>query len=354
MGGCASAPEGTGEESQASKEIDNVIRKDKRNYQNEFKLLLLGAGESGKSTVAKQMKIIHLNGFSKKERQSYVSIIHANIMMSMRSLVIASRKLANACPFQNPEAAEMFTSRTVLLDSLTPELVKALKLLWQDPLIKQMFQRSNEFQLNDSAGYFFDNIDRIAKEGYVPTEQDVLRSRARTAGVSEMCFQVKSMNFRLVDVGGQRSERKKWLHCFEEVKAIIFCVALSEYNLKLWEDETVNRMDESLFLFEDICNYRYFQKTPLILFLNKSDLFEEKIKTVDLNVCFPSYTGGCDFNRSIAFIKKEFQGRCKDPNKQIFTHITCATNTDNIKFVFESVREFLAKASIEALGTTVS
>lgn len=44
--------------------------------------------------------------------------------------------------------------------------------------------------------------------------------------------------FRLFDVGGQRSERKKWIHCFEDVTAIIFCVAMSEYDQVLHEDET--------------------------------------------------------------------------------------------------------------------
>ena len=43
---------------------------------------------------------------------------------------------------------------------------------------------------------------------------------------------------RLFDVGGQRSERKKWIHCFEDVTAIIFCVAMSEYDQVLHEDET--------------------------------------------------------------------------------------------------------------------
>merc|ERR1711988_726608 len=86
--------------------------------------------------------------------------------------------------------------------------------------------------------------------------------------------------------GGQRSERKKWIHCFQEVTALIFCVAMSEYDLKLYEDETVNRMHESIMLFEEICNCQWFNETAIILFLNKKDLFEEKIQRVDLNVCF--------------------------------------------------------------------
>ena len=93
----------------------------------------------------------------------------------------------------------------------------------------------------------------------------------------------------------QRSERKKWIHCFEDVTAIIFCVAMSEYDQVLHEDETTNRMHESLKLFDSICNNKWFTDTSIILFLNKKDLFEEKIKKSPLTICFPEYSGECTF-----------------------------------------------------------
>lgn len=63
----------------------------------------------------------------------------------------------------------------------------------------------------------------------------------------------------MVDVGGQKSERKKWMHCFQDVTAVIFCVALSEYDLKLYEDDTTWRMHDSLKLFKEICNNTWFK-----------------------------------------------------------------------------------------------
>ena len=95
----------------------------------------------------------------------------------------------------------------------------------------------------------------------------------------------------MFDVGGQRSERKKWIHCFEGVTAIIFCVALSGYDLVLAEDEEMNRMMESMKLFDSICNNKWFVDTSIILFLNKKDLFAEKIRHSPLSVCFPEYKG---------------------------------------------------------------
>jgi len=113
----------------------------------------------------------------------------------------------------------------------------------------------------------------------------------KTTGIVESSFKVGDLTYRLFDVGGQRSERKKWLHCFENVTAVIFLVAISEYDQVLVEDDTVNRMQEALTLFESIINAKWFVKTSMILFLNKVDLFKEKLKKSPLKECFPDYEG---------------------------------------------------------------
>jgi guanine nucleotide-binding protein G(i) subunit alpha len=95
----------------------------------------------------------------------------------------------------------------------------------------------------------------------------------------------------MFDVGGQRSERKKWIHCFEAVTCIIFCVALSEYDQVLLEVNTVNRMEESLTLFGSIVNSAWFTRTSIVLFLNKIDIFRKKLLTVPLERYYPDYEG---------------------------------------------------------------
>ena len=112
----------------------------------------------------------------------------------------------------------------------------------------------------------------------------------------------------MVDVGGQRSERRKWIHCFENVTSIMFLVALSEYDQCLVECNNEvsfsirivyhflmifiqNRMEESLALFRCIISYPWFQSKSLILFLNKKDLLEEKIMVSDLVDYFPDFAG---------------------------------------------------------------
>lgn len=113
----------------------------------------------------------------------------------------------------------------------------------------------------------------------------------KTTGITETCFRIGELNYKLFDVGGQRSERKKWMHCFENVTAIVFLVAISEYDQVLVEDETMNRMQEALTLFDSICNSRWFVKTSIILFLNKIDLFKEKLPKSPMGKYFPDYTG---------------------------------------------------------------
>jgi len=190
---------------------------------------------------------------------------------------------------------------------------------------------------------FFDNVDRITEPSYLPSEDDILRSRVRTTGIEESEFQINDFRFKMIDVGGQRTERRKWIHCFGDdsslITAIIYCASLSEYDQQLREDSAVNRLQESLLLFDEVCNSAWFAKTPFILFLNKVDLFKEKIKTVDLkSFGFDSYTGGRNFENASVFIKARYLELNKSPHP-IYTHFTCAISTENVQFVFNVVRE---------------
>lgn len=67
----------------------------------------------------------------------------------------------------------------------------------------------------------------------------------------------------MYDVGGQRNERKKWIHCFDDVTAIIFVASASEYDQSLFEDASVNRMEEAVTLFADIANSRWFKNSAV-------------------------------------------------------------------------------------------
>lgn len=241
-------------------------------------------------------------------------------------------------------------------DEFTAELGAAIKKLWTDPGIKYTYDNRGKFQLLDSAEYFLEKIDEISKPSYIPDEMDVLRSRARTTGIVENNFKIQDNEFKMFDVGGQRNERKKWIHCFENVTAVIFVAAISEYDQQLYEDETQNRMIESLNLFEEICNLKWFKNTAMILFLNKRDIFEEKIKKVSLRVCFGDEYDlnsweDYSYEDGRLFLSYQFNNRNEDPqNKQIYTHITTATDKGQIEIVFKAVKDIVIRKSLNEAG----
>lgn len=335
-------------ESKQSSDIDAYLQKEKPKIQSEIKLLLLGAGESGKTTIQKQIKLLYLNGFTNDERSGFRLPIFNNIITCIRALAKAVNDFGLELDAPARTACAVVTRQEFdAVDSLTKELENAIVLLWGNPSVKAAYERQTEFQLYDCAAYVLDNIKRFSSADYLPTSEDILNVRTKTTGFSETIFEFNDNVFKLVDVGGQRNERKKWMYCFQDVTSVLFVVSLSEYDLKLYEDNTTNRMQESLKLFKEISNSKYFVDSSMILFLNKSDLFRQKIAVSPLAEHFPDYKGGDDFESATTFISEKFQAQC---TRVVFTHVTCATDTSNIKTVFESVRSTI----LNSLATTKS
>ncbi|ODQ64737.1 guanine nucleotide binding protein, alpha subunit [Nadsonia fulvescens var. elongata DSM 6958] len=381
---------------------------------NEFKILLLGTGESGKSTVLKQMRLIHSQNFDAKERKKYAMVVWADAIQSMKILIsqcyilgipldsdrdtsengcnmmlranpreltdhqiddyvlkydttpVRARRLYGSYEDDRIYESVVYGNKDLLADSVeTPpipqyskhagfklayrkEVANAISLLWlHDKGIQRCLARSNEFQLEASAEYYFDNISKFADEAYLATDLDILKGRIKTTGITETLFKTGHLTFRMVDVGGQRSERRKWIHCFEDVTTILFVVALSEYDQVLFEDETMNRMQEALVLFEEICKSRWFQRTSIILFLNKTDIFRQKIQFNPIRNYFPEYQGvQDDFESGCQFFMKLFLQR----NRQVYVHFTCATNTKNMTFVMAAVTDMIIQQNLKQSG----
>ncbi|XP_046963028.1 G protein alpha q subunit isoform X5 [Vanessa cardui] len=369
------------EQKRINQEIERQLRKDKRDARRELKLLLLGTGESGKSTFIKQMRIIHGSGYSDDDKRGFIKLVYQNIFMAMQSMIRAMDLLkiqyGNS---SNEEKAELISS--IDYESVTTfesPYVEAIKGLWADSGIQECYDRRREYQLTDSAKYYLQEIDRVAAPNYLPTEQDILRVRVPTTGIIEYPFDLEEIRFshwlfkdsgagclqcckgkssmlpiRMVDVGGQRSERRKWIHCFENVTSIIFLVALSEYDQILFESENENRMEESKALFKTIITYPWFQHSSVILFLNKKDLLEEKIMYSHLVDYFPEYDGPkCDPVPAREYILQKYLKENPDPDRQCYSHFTTATaleifkDTENIKLVFCAVKDTIMQTALK-------
>uniref|UniRef100_A0A8B9QFU7 Guanine nucleotide-binding protein subunit alpha n=2 Tax=Palaeognathae TaxID=8783 RepID=A0A8B9QFU7_APTOW len=348
MAGCCLSAEEK-ESQRISAEIERQLRRDKRDARRELKLLLLGTGESGKSTFIKQMRIIHGSGYTEEDRKGFTKLVYQNIFTAIQAMIRAMDTLKIQYTLEeNEDNAQMI--REVEVDKVTVlerKQVEAIKKLWEDPGIQECYDRRREYQLSDSAKYYLTDIDRIAMPSFVPTQQDVLRVRVPTTGIIEYPFDLENIIFRMVDVGGQRSERRKWIHCFESVTSIIFLVALSEYDQVLAECDNENRMEESKALFKTIITYPWFLNSSVILFLNKKDLLEEKIMYSHLISYFPEYTGPKqDVKAARDFILKLYQDQNPDKEKVIYSHFTCATDTENIRFVFAAVKDTILQINL--------
>ncbi|CAL8082423.1 unnamed protein product [Orchesella dallaii] len=341
------------EQKRINQEIERQLRRDKRDARRELKLLLLGTGESGKSTFIKQMRIIHGAGYSDEDKRGFIKLVYQNIFMAMQAMIRAMEMLkiqyADSSNIALQEKAEQV--KAVDYETVTtfePHYVEAIKALWADAGIQECYDRRREYQLTDSARYYLSDLDRIGAPDFLPTEQDILRARVPTTGIIEYPFDLDSIIFRMVDVGGQRSERRKWIHCFENVTSIIFLVALSEYDQILFESDNENRMEESKALFRTIITYPWFQHSSVILFLNKKDLLEEKIMYSHLVDYFPEYDGPQrDAIHAREFILKMFVELNPDSEKIIYSHFTCATDTENIRFVFAAVKDTILQLNLK-------
>ncbi|CAF2468808.1 unnamed protein product [Rotaria sp. Silwood2] len=215
---------------QTNKLINEALERDRKEMNSESKLLLLGAGESGKSTVVKQMKIIfNENGYTKEECLHFKPVIFSNTIQSMLAILHAMNRLQISFENINRKSdAEIVLTHAEIESNheILPEIVgQAIQALWNDAGVQACFLRSREYQLNDSAAYYLNSLDRLIQSDYIPTQQDVLHTRVKTTGIVETTFTLKKHKFRIVDVGGQRSERKKWIHCFDGVTAVIFVSA---------------------------------------------------------------------------------------------------------------------------------
>lgn len=113
----------------------------------------IGAGESGKSTILKQVKLLHDGGYTQDERESFKEIIFSNTVQSMQTILKAMDKLGCSLAKENRPLAAIILDQPpqVERDFLPADVTQAIKTLWKDPNLQSIFERSREYQLNDSA-----------------------------------------------------------------------------------------------------------------------------------------------------------------------------------------------------------
>jgi len=325
-----------------SREIERIIRTDNTDQTRRIKILLLGTGDSGKSTFFKQIRGIHTNKKDlSAESKKFVKVLRQNAKLSMQRLIVSCQERN----IQLPKMAEQLDAAISAEEpeNLSAETAKMIQALWANDIVREAYEKRHELKIHipTNADYYFKHCNRFATADYVPTFDDMMMAKLKTTGVQEAQFKSEGNDIILVDVGGQRSERRKWLHCLDDVIAIIYMCAMDDYDSMLEEDGTTNRLQESLELFSTVTSSTYFADKGWILFLNKKDLFEAKIKTKPLTKYFSNMDpkSGSDYTKCSQYLFEMYKQAFK--GKHLQHHFTCALDTDHCAQVFNLVREFI-------------
>uniref|UniRef100_A0A7S4V5G8 Uncharacterized protein n=1 Tax=Ditylum brightwellii TaxID=49249 RepID=A0A7S4V5G8_9STRA len=389
-----------------SANIERLLDQDRQKEEGKVKLLLLGAGESGKSTIFKQMRILYGSERNEDELRLYGVVVRSNVIVAIRKLCAHLRNLGleqeldkesndaqtawddaeeEDAPGMSPRAA-YDQLIAYLVDNTATEPIRtavegeedwvgsspraglqankdaecflehaeAIKVLWQTDTMKEVWSKRAAVNVIDSHKEYFQDITRIASPDYKPKTQDILLARVRTTQVIMERYKIDGIEFEMYDMGGQRSERRKWINCFDGVDAVIFVAALSEFDQTLAEAKRTNRMVEALELFRSVCNNRAFAKTSIMLFLNKKDIFGEKILYSDIAAQRPfcDYAGPAkDFDHGVLYFIQKFKDCLIDDEfNDSFIHVTCATDTNNMEFVLDSTRTIIMTENLKASG----
>ncbi|KZT36745.1 G-alpha-domain-containing protein [Sistotremastrum suecicum HHB10207 ss-3] len=227
-----------------------------------------------------------------------------------------------------------------------------MKALWKNETV-QAILKAQKISMRELSGFFLDDIDRIAAESYSPSEDDVLKARLKTHGAMEHRITIetgvgsRNKDWLIIDVGGARKQRATWAPFFQHVTAIIFLFPLSTFDQQLEEDSKVNRMEDNMALWREICSNTLLTKVQFILFLNKTDILKAKIKSgTQVNYHITTYKGPNEYQEVVKYVRSNCLKIYKDCSPRgrrnpCSVHLTSAIDRKSMSHVLAQVREHI-------------
>lgn len=313
---------------------------------------ILGAGDSGKSTFLKQVSFKYLTDFTGNTQ--LINNLRDNIIFSAKELM----ELAKQKNVKIPNSEELEKA-----DILTAPIAKIINELTQNKdFMELLTQHGDSLGLQGGISgteFLFNNAVRIADPEYKPTDDDTCWARAKTTGIEKVTIDIaKTLRCIVYDIGGQRSERKKWPKIFNNIGVVIYMAALNEYDMVLEEDEKKNRLHESLKIWEKLTKSPHFETAQFILLFNKCDIFEKKIQVKPLNGMFATYDEfakdrtSTEYETGFRFIedlfKKRFHGKV-----QFETLVTNSTDKEEWGKTWEKISEKIIEVADDKLKSEV-
>eukprot|EP01083_Nonionella_stella_P096787 272156_1 len=281
-------------------------------------VIIVGNPCSGKSTVFKSIQFTHdpdNQKYIQENKGHMIDIILNNCIYAMHTLLTLSTKLSgqstndNACNMQ--ECKLVLDGKTLEYTQLVhycaenrthfdaqhkTTVAKAISFLWNLSPIQCTFAYAMKGKyyngdIQDNMDYFFNKANTIFAENYTPSHQDMLCMRTRTTGFVQFECKYDNRNYCFVDVGGRRSERKKWMR-FLENAGVIFVCELNGYCKTLPDyGGSGLALKESLNMFENVMSVKNMAHCPVVVFLNKTDMLKRCLRETSFKTCFDEYDG---------------------------------------------------------------
>jgi len=342
-----------------------------------LRVVTMGISGSGKSTFSKQLKLLYCNGFTDEERIAYRDILFYNVLHGMKELVTEAAKLDCELRSDLRKTFRFFMELNPLTTEWNSALQENIEVLWADKAIQKTWTLSGA-QLTQISNlkYLIENLDRYCSDGFIPNTEDILRARQRTTGFNSFNFEISKINWSIVDAGGQLCEQLKWqtilsgdeTNVDEEITtekskgkqskskkrvntAVVYFVALDEYDVASLDDPTKSKMEMSKAALENLDNETSF---PLIIFLNKFDLFTSKIKSTkgfeSFKTTFPDYTGKQNEIEAANHVLSCFKAGVDREKHDLSVHLTCALDTNAMDSVFKALTDTLLKSRLALSG----
>ncbi|GLB39143.1 putative G protein alpha subunit [Lyophyllum shimeji] len=237
---------------------------------------------------------------------------------------------------------------------------KDIMMLWNDDVVREILRRK-KVRLEELPGFFLNDLERVTSLRYMPTDDDVLKARLKTVGVSEYKFEMEvsagrdsGTEWRIVDVGGSRSQRRTstWAPFFDDVDAIIFLAPISGFDQVLAEDRSVNRLEDSVLLWKAVCSNKLLANVDLVLFLNKCDILDAKLKSgIKLARYVKSYG---DRENDLDSVSKYLRGKFSAIHREYSPHprkfyafCTSVTDTATTAGIIASVRDMVIRQHLK-------
>ncbi|KAI8894049.1 G-protein alpha subunit-domain-containing protein [Globomyces pollinis-pini] len=307
------------------------------------KLLILGTGDSGKTTFLKQLSILDGQGFTPLEKTNFRNQIIIQIIQSIH--IIA--QICQDLNLLNSMDIDFLRN----MDTLNQSNLNGLERILNTNCLNPAFLIGYRYEMVTHGEYLIRNAGHYVQDNYELSNEDILKVRVSTSSITEKKFNLHE-GIIVYDVGGQRGLRKQWMPYFDEVHAIVFVTDISSFDQTLEEDTTVNRMKDALLLFINIINAPLLKHISIVLFLNKVDLLETKLEFTTFQHYFPAFQGEQNIETVSKFIRNQFLSKSKRTRSDghIIPHITCCTDTKSIKVIVDTVLSGVLKSTLRNIG----